>query len=461
MSYRKKICILFVLLLLLAPILTAETPATVNPEINRQFDDYNWLHRHQRILQRVSAAEADLIFIGDSITHHFDRDGRGKKVWDEFYAPRNAVNMGFGWDKTENVLWRLDDGEISGICPKVAVVMIGTNNMSDDSAADIAAGIEAICGRLRQKTPTTRILLLGIFPRGEKPNPTREKISQVNSIISKFADDKMIHYMDIGSVFLEPDGSISREIMGDFLHPTPKGYRKWAEAIEPKMTELMSIKNTAAVPVAVGAGWWKLRHQQKLKEAAAAPDTKLIFIGDSITHNWERNGEVWNKYFGKYKPLNLGYSGDRTENVLWRFANGEIDGINPKLAVVMIGTNNTDSVNFPTANTGPEIAKGIIKVCQQIRRKLPNTKVLMLGIFPRGQTSKDPQRAIGIEANKIASQIADGKNIYYLDIGDSFMNSDRTITKIIMPDLLHLSPAGYWIWAKSIEPVIEKIISAN
>ncbi len=460
----KKLSILFVLVLSLATVFAAERPATVTPEINRQFDDYNWLHRHQRVIQRVAKADTDLIFIGDSITHHFDREGRGKDVWDQFYAPRNAVNMGFGWDETQNVLWRLDDGEINGICPKAAVVMIGTNNMYNDSAADIAAGIEAVCNRLRQKLPATRILLLGIFPRGEKPNPIREKIAEVNAIISKLARDKMIHYMDIGGIFLEPDGSISREIMGDFLHPTPKGYLRWAQAIESKLAELMTIENSAVIPVPRKDDWWKNRHQQKLERVAATPDTELIFIGDSITHSWESQGAsgTWNKYFGKYKPLNLGYSGDRTENVLWRFANGEIDGIKPKLAVVMIGTNNTDGVHFPTANTGPEIAEGIIKICQGLRRKLPGTKVLLLGIFPRGENPEDTQRAAGIEASAIASQIATGDNgIFYLDISDSFLNADGTMNKHIMPDYLHPSPAGYWIWAKAISSSVERIISAN
>ncbi|MHC4388734.1 MAG: platelet-activating factor acetylhydrolase IB subunit [Planctomycetota bacterium] len=194
--------------------------------------------RHQAFNERVKQGNVDLIFIGDSITHSWEK--AGKDVWEEYYGHRNAVNLGIGGDRTGHVLWRLDNGNIDGISPKVAVVMIGTNNHPPrNTGEEIADGIIAICKKLRTKLPKTKILLLGIFPRGAKPNPMREELAKASGTASRIADGKMIHYLDIGDKFVKADGTISKEIMHDYLHLSTKGYRIWAEAIEPKLIELM------------------------------------------------------------------------------------------------------------------------------------------------------------------------------------------------------------------------------
>ena len=180
----------------------------------------------------------------------------------------------------------------------------------------------------------------------------------------------------------------------------------------------------------------------------------LIFIGDSITQGWEGKGkDVWAKYYGNRNAVNLGIGGDRTQHVLWRLDNGNIDGISPKVAVVMIGTNNS-----PPGNKQEEIADGIIAICKKLRTKLPNTKILLLGIFPRDEKPTE-RRALLARASRMASAVADGKTIFYLDIGKKFLQADGTISKEIMPDYLHLSPAGYEIWAKAIEPKLAKLMS--
>ncbi len=201
-----------------------------------------WTLRHWAVNERVRQGNVDMIFIGDSITHSWENNG--KEVWQKYYGHRKAVNMGFSGDRTQHVLWRLDNGNIEGISPKVAVIMIGTNNSNgnDNTAEEIADGIIAICKKLQAKLPKMKILLLAVFPRSEKPCPQREKIAEANKIASKIADGKMIHYLDIGPKFLEPDKSVSKEIMPDFLHLTPKGYQIWAEAIEPTIVKLMGEK---------------------------------------------------------------------------------------------------------------------------------------------------------------------------------------------------------------------------
>ncbi len=201
-----------------------------------------WTLRHWAVNERVRQGNVDMIFIGDSITHSWENNG--KDIWQKYYGHRNAVNMCFSGDRTQHVLWRLDNGNIDGISPKVAVIMIGTNNSNgdDNTAEEIADGIIAICKKLRAKLPRTKILLLAVFPRAETPCPQRGKIAEANKIASKIADGKMIHYLDIGPKFFQPDESISKEIMPDFLHLTPKGYQIWAEAIEPTVAKLMGEK---------------------------------------------------------------------------------------------------------------------------------------------------------------------------------------------------------------------------
>jgi lysophospholipase L1-like esterase len=199
-------------------------------------DDW-WKARHQSMNDRVKKGDVDLIFIGDSITQGWE--GAGKAVWDKNYANRKAVNLGISGDQTQHVLWRLDNGNIDGISPKLAVIMIGTNNAGLNTPEEIAEGVTAIVKKLRDKLPTTKILLLAIFPREEKPGEVRAKLDKVNGLIAKLADGKMVRFLDIGPKFLEAGGVLPKSIMPDALHPNDKGYEIWAQAIEASVAELL------------------------------------------------------------------------------------------------------------------------------------------------------------------------------------------------------------------------------
>jgi len=197
-----------------------------------------WMKRHESFNKRVAEGEVDLILIGDSITHGWE--GKGKNVWEKFYGKRNAVNLGIGGDRTQHIIWRLDNGNVKEISPKVAVVMIGTNNSGNNSPEEIADGLAAITKQLRAKLPKTKVLLLGIFPRGANKDDGRRQVNgKANDIFKKLADGKGIHYLDIGEKFLEPDGTLSRKIMPDLLHLSVEGYTIWAESIEPTLKKLM------------------------------------------------------------------------------------------------------------------------------------------------------------------------------------------------------------------------------
>jgi len=201
------------------------------------WDKTPWMARHQAKNERAKQGHADLIYVGDSIVQFYEK--QGKDTWDRYYAPRNALNLGMSGDRTEHVLWRLDHGNIDGIAPKLAIVMIGQNNGGHNTAEEIGAGVIAVVQKIRAKLPTTKILILAIFPRREKPTEEREVLATASLIAAKLADNTTIFYMDITKIFLRPDGSIPAELMPDFEHPSAKGYRRWAEAIESMVAALM------------------------------------------------------------------------------------------------------------------------------------------------------------------------------------------------------------------------------
>jgi beta-glucosidase len=198
--------------------------------------------RHEGFLKDKEAllktGPIQLVFIGDSITDRW-RKPAGKAVWAKNYVKYNALNLGIGGDRTEHILWRVEHGELDGISPKALVIMIGTNNYTLP-ARQIAAGIRADVALIHEKLPNTKILLLAIFPRSAEPtNPVRAKLKAANEDISKLDGMDNVTFLDIGSKFLDPDGTLPKSIMVDGLHPSEKGFEIWADAINPTLERLM------------------------------------------------------------------------------------------------------------------------------------------------------------------------------------------------------------------------------
>jgi len=234
-----------VLSYLVAAVTIASAAFAANTAIEpmSQAGQANWMARYQAMNDRAKQGHIDLIYVGDSIVQNYDT--QGKDTWNRYYAPRNALNLGISGDRTEHVLWRLDHGNIDGISPKLAIVMIGQNNGGRNTAEEIGAGVTAVVQKIRAKLPTTKILILAIFPRREKPTEERDVLAKASLLAAKLAENKTIFYMNINKIFLRPDGSIPAELMPDFEHPSAKGYRIWAEAIEPKVAELIGDKPIA------------------------------------------------------------------------------------------------------------------------------------------------------------------------------------------------------------------------
>jgi N-acetylglucosamine-6-sulfatase len=204
-------------------------------------DDPQWLRREQLLKQRAAAEQGPLTlaFVGDSITQGWE--AAGKQAWDEFFAPLGAVNLGISGDRTEHVLWRLEQGGgLAGRRPQVVALLIGTNNTGhlQQDPAEVAIGVQRILETIAQQSPETRVVLHAIFPRGRTPeDPLRLQNEAINRRIRRLADGTRVRYLDLKEAFLEDDGTLPAEVMPDALHLSAEGYRRWAEALAPVLAD--------------------------------------------------------------------------------------------------------------------------------------------------------------------------------------------------------------------------------
>jgi lysophospholipase L1-like esterase len=443
--------------------------------------------RHARKIALVRKNKYDLILLGNSITNNFEKP-EYQDIWNQYYSPRNALNLGYSGYRTENLLWNIQHGELDGQQPKVLVLEIGTNNIDEKNypvrhtAEELAGGIKAIVSTVRKKSPATKIIILRCFPGNYGgPNPTSHRaiLERASDLVSVLADGKHIFYCDVNHVFLNFNGSINKEMMPDWLHPSVAGARAWARAMEPLLSELMgdvsrdTVKptNTAIIPrlkLEEDSYNWYNRHADVLRLKDSV-DPQIILIGNSITHFWgglpalrnldgsvrQPNGpKAWASAFGKSRVLNLGFGWDRTQNVLWRLDHGEVDGLHPQKVIINIGTNNTSETPNARMNTAPEIVEGIRAICLRIRSKLPGAEIILMAVLPREEKPGHPRRQL---INAINSQLADfaaANQLVFVDIGPKMLTADGTLTKDMAPDFCHPTEKGYQVWADAIRPLL-------
>jgi lysophospholipase L1-like esterase len=243
-----------------APHEAADVPNPKHDPKNPTEPQPGFVKRHEGFLKDLAAknGKVGILFVGDSITDGW-RNG-GKKVFEATYGALDPLNIGIGGDRTQHVLWRLDHGEVEGISPKVAVVMIGTNNLGSNTDEEIEAGVTRVVRELNEKLPKTKVLLLAIFPRGgpavndkdpEKKKeleaarraptaPVRARLKAINDVLAKLDDGgKTVKYLDIGPKFLDAEGNLPADVMPDALHPNAKGYQIWADGTASTLAELM------------------------------------------------------------------------------------------------------------------------------------------------------------------------------------------------------------------------------
>jgi len=444
------------------------------------------MKRHYEKMATVTNGGAKVVFIGDSITHNWESNGKAQLTKYFSEGDLKMLDLGTSADRTEHVLWRLTKGrELDGYEAKVIFLMIGTNNtghflFEKEPPIDTILGIREILKVIAAKQPKAKVVLTAIFPRGmNAKDGYRQRNEVVNKEIMKFADGKNVFWLDFNDQFLTPEGVLGREVFPDLLHPGAYGYELWASAALPyaqaalaglpmppnryapfvraenvRMNEAKTVFPVTRIRNE-GYGepdWWLNRMLEKRNQIADSDGTfDLVFFGDSITHNWDRTVPEMEEELRKtYTLLNIGYSGDKTENLLWRGANGELDGYKAKCVMLMIGTNNRE--------TPDEIALGIRRILDLVQVKQPQAKILLLPIFPRGANAEDANRRRNEAVNGKIVKYADGRRVIWVDFYSKLIGEDGDTLKW-MSDRLHPDAAGYReIWLPAVLPYFREIV---
>ena len=442
------------------------------------------MKRHNEKMASVTNGGERIVFIGDSITHFWETTG--KEQWQKYFCSgrHRALNLGTSGDRTEHVLWRITEGgELDGYEARCIVLMIGTNNtghfpFEKEPPVDTILGIREILRVIAEKQPKARTILTAIFPRGAAPDsPARIRNDIVNKELPRFADGRKVIWCDFSDRFLGPDGRLSRDLFPDLLHPNERGYEIWAGAVMPLIDTVLAAEDGEAVPslwpstprgysdgahvAAIPAtafpkrNWWSTRTLEKRNEIVDGPrEYDIVMVGDSITHRWEREGGEGRELFAglkkTYSILNLGYGGDCTEHTLWRMLNGELEGYRSKLFTLMIGTNN--------GGRDPEgVAEGVKRILETIRAKHPESKTVLMPIFPRADGVPQTQLLANEKINGIIRNFADGETVLWLDFNAALLDPGGKLTKDVMNDLLHPNEKGYRIWLDAIAPVFREV----
>ena len=469
--------------------------------------DNGWMELHRKKLAEIAANSNrtyDVVFLGDSITQCWAAEHKSRWMHWFHYGNLRALNLGFSGDRTEHVLWRVANGELDGYKAKVVVLEIGVNNswhfpFAEEPPADVVLGVWAAMRAVRARQPQARLVVNAILPAGkDADDPLRKRNAVVNRQLMRLCNDHDTIWFDPSHRFLTADGRLPRRLMPDYVHPSDEGYDVWASALLPLLREICFVgggmnkpypkflapsvpdwEYSELPPEAIGDTritgqsknrengpfgdyWWanRLYNRREQVKAAKGKTVDVVFMGDSIMHFWEwRHPESWKKFTAKYSAINCGYGGDRTQDVLWRAENGELEGYEAKCVVLMIGTNNST-----LGSKAADIAEGTKACIRAIRAKQPKAKVVLHPIFPRGwddeksRAHHEKERANNEKVNAIIRGFADGKDVLWVDFNDKFLPNGWGVPKELMADAIHPTDAGYDIWTAALEPVLEKIV---
>ena len=551
------------------PVVRADVAATTSAPQSAD-EASSWQKRHAAKLALVQAGGSSIVFLGDETVQAFEESYGAQNVWNRNWAaaPYSALNLGFAGDRTENVLWRVENGELDGFTARAIVLEVGHNNLKvrGDSVANTVAGVSAVVEAIKAKQPTAKIILCAIVPQYATRDTTYlDKVAQVNEELAKLADGTAVRWCGYDKAFRRVDPGyirwtgalmpmVNAVLRGD-VSPTkgevvPVAYKpeiaqgavnadvivaakRYVEAnadarIVLRMTgnavvdlelakysdgrhviwcgidtdeaqtalldeaaaydqlpvgplypadegeEIVFDRVDATTPTTRicesswrGYDWWGdrlARNRDTIKASGGAID--VVFAGDSITHFWEEAGkDVSDWLAGAYSILNCGYGGDQTQNVLWRFRNGELDGYTAKVVMLMIGTNNNGINGYDPANT----ADGVKACIAEIKTRQPTAKIVLMGYLPRAVSTADGDPAADSGANArnletmaiLREDLKDDAAVGIVDVYDSFLGADGKIPKALMGDYIHPTADGYRIWASAVIPVLKAATGAE
>ncbi len=332
--------------------------------------------------------------------------------------------------------------------------------------ADYEQRLDAIAAKL--KATGARVIWASTTPvaEGGMKDATDADLIARNEVAARVMQKHDILINDLYQ-WIQPD--LAKFQNPQDVHFSAAGYDRLAEKVALSITKViptLTTVNTAILPMGKlekdGYGWEE-RHAEILKIKGSI-NPEVVLIGDSITHFWggqpdggkmgNRGTETWQGLFGHRRVLNLGFGWDRTQNVLKRIELGELDGLNPKAIVIHIGTNNLAKTVNARDNTPAEIAEAIALIIDRAQAKCPSAQVILMAIFPRGQSASDPKRAILADINQRLALLAGKPRVVFLDLTDKWLQPDGSLSKDLMPDFLHPNQKGYAVWAEALKTVL-------
>ncbi len=440
-------------------------------------DDW-WAARHAEKVAALadSSVKKDIVFIGDELTQDWETTGAAALA-SHFTGDKAMFNLGFDGDCTENVLWRIQNGEIGS--PKAIFLMVGGNNSAIYTKAEEGPGktiraVRDIIDYLAANYSSAKIVVQAILPRGlDESDPVRPRNDLVNNEIRRYAQANGCTWVDMSDLFLESDHHTLKTSLFNADHATlnASGYEVWAQAVAPYVD---AASSGAAMPAdfvatarpanmvtatypsskAVMENFFWEKYLFDLS-AIGGKSYDIVLLGDSITQKWSSSDPDSMNGLGS-KVFNLGRTGDFTENLLWRLEGGCLDGYTTKFFNLLIGTNNTIQ-REPAKDDPADIAAGVKAVLDLVLAKHPESKVLLMPILPYGYTNAQhnatgmAQYANNETANEIIKTYADGQRVILVDVRSQFLNADGTFKGEMYlekdgdyPDMfLHLSAKGY------------------
>ena len=440
-------------------------------------DDW-WAARHAEKVAALadSSVKKDIVFIGDELTQDWETTGAAALA-SHFTGDKAMFNLGFDGDCTENVLWRIQNGEIGS--PKAIFLMVGGNNSAIYTKAEEGPGktiraVRDIIDYLAANYSSAKIVVQAILPRGlDESDPVRPRNDLVNNEIRRYAQANGCTWVDMSDLFLESDHHALKPSLFNADHATlnASGYEVWAQTVAPYVD---AASSGAAMPAdfvatarpanmvtatypsskAVMENFFWEKYLFDIS-AIGGKSYDIVLLGDSITQKWSSSDPDSMNGLGS-KVFNLGRTGDFTENLLWRLEGGCLDGYTTKFFNLLIGTNNTIQ-REPAKDDPADIAAGVKAVLDLVLAKHPESKVLLMPILPYGYTNAQhnatgmAQYANNEAANEIIKTYADGQRVILVDVRSQFLNADGTFKGEMYlekdgdyPDMfLHLSAKGY------------------
>ncbi|WP_309386233.1 GDSL-type esterase/lipase family protein [Cerasicoccus frondis] len=458
--------LLSALALSLITITQAATAESSNRSTTPKMQDA-WGDQHRSLVQEAedNADKIQIVLLGDSITWRWS-GGAGKGIREERYDPHGVINLGISADRIEHVLWRLENGEMAPLNPKMVLLMIGTNNLHANSDEEIAYGVWKVVEYIRKHHPETRVLVQGIFPRS-RPEGQMERIHTINEYLAKLDDGEMVEFIDFGEGFLNTDGSLNTTWFTDGLHPEkPEAFKVWADSIQPIVEKWLITAPIANVPAPrapvaqpkdisiiepKSRNDWLYKYNRFVSETERH-EGHLLFLGDTTMSKWQRSlDELYTEQYRSYSPVFGAMWNNRTENILWQLQNMPAENLDPKLVILQL------QENVVSYHTQPEdVVAGVEAIVDTLKSLYPDTEILLESALPevRGERVlvSDSIKTYNQLLEKYAQQ---DPKVHFLNLTEVFEDEPAQF----IPNRVKQTVEAYSKWGDARAPFVEQVMS--